>query len=371
MKLLKKMNLIFPLVLVGCLLFSIAPAARGFVPLVRWGMWFDVLVRKVHKAEWVIGYRYGPECKPEERRNGKALEAAITKTLRAWLQPLRELPLQQPLTDVFRYQLQEDVKEGDDQSEGRRRVDLRIAFECGEAATGISVAKIGALPPDVYMRSGTRVDQGFILTHELGHAFGMSDTYKVDQAGGRSSGGLRATMGTQPPAVMSSHFSRKPHPYLSVDDKKGIIWLYKAFHGGLEGPAAEDCFFPDYVFEPETRGCRPKYPLIFEVKHGHPKYAVQMLDEDPKLDVNAQNDAGFTALHYAVMHEQTEVVKRLLAHEGIKPFLRDKGGRSALKIAREEKFTGMVELLLAHPLTLSVNPARTLTSTWGALKIAR
>ena len=168
--------------------------------------------------------------------------------------------------------------------------------------------------------------------------------------------------------MMSAHFFHEPQPYLSEDDKSGIIWLYKASH---EGVAAEDCFFPDYVFERVPPGCRPKYPLIFEVKHRHGKLAVQMLDEDPKLDVNAQNDAGFTALHFAVRLQQTEVVKRLLAHPDIKPFLKDKGGRSALKIAREEKFTDMVELLLAHPLTLSVNPARTLTSTWGALKIAR
>ena len=344
------------------------PTPPKFVPLVRWGMWFDVLVRKVHKEEWQIGYRYGSECKPAERRNGKALEATITKVLRAWLQPLRALPPQQPLTDVFRYQLQEDVKEGDGQFEGLKRVDLRIAFRCGEAATGLSFAKIGAPPPDVYMRSGTRVDQGLVLTHELGHAFGMGDTYKVDQAGGRSSGGLRATRGTQPPAVMSIHFSRKPHPYLSADDKKGIIWLYKAFHGGLEGAAAEDCFFPDYVFEPETRGCRPKYPLIFEVKHGHGEYAIRILDEDATIDVNAQNAGGFTALHYAVMYEQTEVVKRLLAHKGIKPFLRDKGGRSALAMAREAKLTDMVELLLAHPLTLSVAPKGKQIQTWGAMK---
>ena len=358
----------FLLILTTACIVRSKPTPPKFVPLVRWGMWFDVLVRKVHKAEWQIGYRYGPECKPEERRNGKALEAVITKTLRAWLQPLRELPPQQPLTDVFRYQLHADVQEGDRQLEGRKRVDLRIAFECGRAATGLSVARIGAMPPDVYMRSGTRVDQGFTLTHELGHAFGMSDTYRVDQAGGRSSGGLRATRGTQPPAVMANHFRRKPHPYLSADDKKGIIWLYKAFHGGLEGPAAEDCFFPDYVFEPETRGCRPKYPLIFEVKHRHGKLAVQMLDEDPTIDVNAQNDVGFTALHYAVMYEQTKVVKRLLADEGIKPFLRDKSGRSALAMARETKLTKMVELLLAHPLTLSVDAKGKQIQTWGALK---
>ena len=366
MKLVKKVNLIFTLALVGYLLLGIAPAARGFIAFNNRGVELNVLARKVHKAEWLIDYRYGPECKPEERQNGEALEAAITKTLRTWLQPLRELPLQQPLTDVFRYQLHADVQKGDQVSERMKRVDLRIAFECGRAADGLAFTRVGALPPDVYMRSGTRVEQGFVLTHELGHAFGLADTYSHPAVG--SSGGLRATRGTQPPAVMSGHFRRGPPQPLSEDDINGIIWLYKAFH---EGVAADDCFFPDYVFEHKPRGCRPKYPLIFEVKHEHPKYAVQILDEDPTIDVNAQNDAGFTALHYAVMHEQTEVVKRLFADAGIKPFLRDKGGRSALAMAREAELNRMVELLLAHPLTLSVDPARTLTTTWGALKRPR
>ena len=55
-----------------------------------------------------------------------------------------------------------------------------------------------------------------------------------------------------------------------------------------------------------------------------------MLDEDPNLDVNAQDAGGFTALHYAVMYEQEEVVAQLLVQKGIKPFLRDKRGRGAL-----------------------------------------
>ena len=371
MKLVKKVNLIFTLALVGYLLLGIALAARGFLSLENYGGYrLNVLAHKLHKAEWQIGYRFGPECKPEERRNGKALEAAITKALRAWLRPLRALPPKQPLTDVFRYQLQEDVQKGDFDSAGRKNVDMRIAFRC-PPVTGFSYVSVeDKRPPDVYMRSGTTDPVKILaaLTHELGHAFGLADTHSLDLEGRRSSGGLERTAGTQPPSMMSAHFYHEPQPYLSEDDKSGIIWLYKASH---EGVAADDCFFPDYVFERVPPGCHPKYPLIFEVKHRHGKLAVQILDEDATIDVNAQNNAGFTALHYAVMYEQTEVVKRLLAHADIKPFLRDKGGRSALAMAREAELNRMVELLLAHPLTLSVDPARTLTTTWGALKRPR
>ena len=354
MKLLKKKNLIFSLTLVGYLLFSIAPAARGFIslePLLGWAgaAWeLNTLTDVVHKPQWTIGYRFGPECEPENRQNGKALEAVMTQVLRAWLQPLRELHPKQPIVDVFLYELQEDVKEGDRKSQGdqksegrkKKNVDMRIAFRCGAAATGISIAvtAFGDSAPDVFIRSEPDDPKrlGFILTHEIGHAFGLADTYSVDFEGGRSTGGLAGTTGIQPPSVMSSHFWRRQDekPYLSEDDKNGIIWLYKATHEGL---AINDCFFPDYVFEPERKGCRPKYPLIFEIKHRHSKFAVQMLDEDPKIDVNAQNDAGFTALHFAVRLQQTEVVKRLLAHPDIKPFLKDKRGRSALKIAPRGK----------------------------------
>ena len=41
-------------------------------------------------------------------------------------------------------------------------------------------------------------------------------------------------------------------------------FLYQHFYAGL--PIA-DCFFPDYVLEEAPRGCIPKYPLIFELKH--------------------------------------------------------------------------------------------------------
>ena len=102
MKLLKKMNLIFPLALVGYLLFSIAPAARGFLSLENYlGYKLNILIHKVHKPQWVIGYRFGPECKPEERQNGEALEEVMTEVFRAWLQPLRELHPKQPIDRCF------------------------------------------------------------------------------------------------------------------------------------------------------------------------------------------------------------------------------------------------------------------------------
>ncbi len=363
----KKICLIFGLTLVGYLLLGIAPAARGFIALEQTdSVQFNLLIRKIDKRHWTIGYRYSAECPPEERQNGKQLEEAITTALRTWLQPLREMQPARPITDDFRYQLQPDFN-GDRFSDpaGRKAVDTRITFECRQGRSTTSVGQ--ASPPDIYMRRGTRITPPLVstLTHELGHAFGLGDTYLHDIF--VSTGGLKQTVGTQPPSMMCGLG-------ISEDDRKGILWLYKRFHEGLP---LEDCFFPDYVFEESPRGCIPKYPFIFEVKHRRSwnhidyKYVMVMLDEDPQLDVNTQDEGGFTALHYAVMYEQKGVVARLLARKDIKPFLRDERGRSALALAREAKLDRLIALLLKHPLTLPVHPAGSLTTTWGSLKVTR
>ena len=75
-----------------------------------------------------------------------------------------------------------------------------------------------------------------------------------------------------------------------------------------------------------------------------------------------------TALHYAVMLELDKVVKELLAHKDIIPYLRNKQEHSALRLARDNKLDRMITLLLRHPLTLPVNPKGKLTTSWGALK---
>ena len=82
------------------------------------------LIRRVHKAEWVIGYRYKDNCLPADRKNGQAIEEAITTSLRAWLQPVREMNTGKPVVDDFRYVPDykiEDVAE-------IKLYDLRIAF---------------------------------------------------------------------------------------------------------------------------------------------------------------------------------------------------------------------------------------------------
>ena len=91
-----------------------------------------LLITEVHKPEWKIAYRYGVDCKPEDRQNGEALKDAISASLRSWLEPLKDLNPDRPIVDKFVYELQPDYdpNQPNDNLEGWRAVDLRVGFSC-------------------------------------------------------------------------------------------------------------------------------------------------------------------------------------------------------------------------------------------------
>ena len=368
MKLLKKMRYIFSILLVVSLLFSVTPVVHGFIAYEQYGYRLYILAWKVHRKHWDISYRYGCECPEEHTRNPQLLEQAITEALQMWLAPLRPLT-KRPIVNDFRYHLNADLA----------KVDMRITFECKRLP---SFALLSSTEnPDILLRVGTEVtrlgtDVSRLMNsivHEIGHAFGLTDTYLGANIIGDpliSTGGLKETAGTQPPSIMSSSlFLRDVMPKLGEDDKRGIIWLYKYFFDGLtddcflpDGSRSflpqqcdynfleiDDCFFDDYVFQEDPRGCVPKYPLIFEIKHNLPKYALQLLEEDPTLDINTQDESGMTALHYAVMSEKEEVVKALLAHKDIKPALKNKQGETPLDIALATNNSAIIEMFPEPP----------------------
>ena len=354
MKPLKKMRYLFRILLVVSLFFSVMPIVHGFITHTSSDLEIKLLILKVHKPQWKIGYRYSVECTPADRQNGKALTEAISTSLRTWLELLKELNPERPIVDSFVYELQADYdpNKPNDNLEGLRAVDLRVTFSC---TVGVSSAPIGIIyPPEVHMRLGTEITPLLLstLTHELGHTIGLADTYARPGVM-RSRGGFQSTSGTQPGSVMAGNFVRDTPLALREDDKRGIVWLYKYFYEDL---ARDDCFFPDYVYEVyqvsevhEVGGCVPKYPLIFEVKHSPPLYALRLLEEDPTLDVNAQDVGGMTALHYAVMYEKEEVVKALLAHEDIKSSLKNKEGETPLDIALAANNSAIIEMFPEPP----------------------
>ena len=349
------------------------PATQGFMafdhilkPHLKRKM--NNLIRRVHKAEWVIGYRYKDNCPPAARNNGAAIEEAITKSLNAWLQPVREMNTGKPVVADFRYVPDykiEDVAE-------IKLYDLRIAFFCDFDKSVALVVAAEARPPSIHMHRGTFVDDQFagVLLHEIGHAFGLLDTYRRNIPGEEfqvSRGGLSQTIGHQPASVMSNLNYPSPRPTrISQDDANGIVWLYRFYHENLP---LEDCIFPDYELEKSPDGCRPKYPLIFEIKHSDERLASNVIHDDENTDINAKDGDGMTALQYAVIKGYPQLIDKLLAHQDIEVNSQDNGGLTALHHAVLQGNQHAVEVLLAHEgIDVDIKDGSGLTALHHAVK---
>ena len=137
---------------------------------------------------------------------------------------------------------------------------------------------------------------------------------------------------------------------LGKDDKNGVIWLYKVVHEGL---SIRDCFFNDYELEHAPLGCRPKHPLIFEIKYVSEADALRVIREDENLDVNARDVDSMTALHHAVLNGYKRVVEELIKHDDIKPYLSNRRAESHASSertqARRISHRSLLHTPKAHP----------------------
>ena len=161
-----------------------------------------------------------------------------------------------------------------------------------------------------------------------------------------SRGGLGGIIGHQPASVMSGH--NFPQPFaarISQDDANGIVWLYKFYHENLP---LEDCIFPDYELEKSPDGCRPKYPLIFEVKHGEEQLAIGVIGQDENTDINAKDETGLTALDYALAKGYNQLVGVLFSHPKFDVNARNVEGSTPLFWAAKRGDYGLTERLLKH-----------------------
>ena len=370
MKLLRK-NLLLTGVFSGYFFFSTHSTTLGFMASTITEL--GLLLKRIAKPQWRIGYNFTAACPAAFRQQEKELQEMITKALQTWLQPLRARYQDRQFTDDFLLLKQPDVVACQEDGLPLNKLDVRITFDCKGEGLSFAAQSLGAAPDlclRTYKEAGSHRVSSYGLVHELGHAFGLEDTYARDHL--VSSGGLACTMDEQPAAIMSGIYAIASPFGLGEDDKNGIIWLYKYLH---ENQPAADCFFPGYVPKAEGTGdgrCQPQYPLIFEAKHGTLRTVRIILHDDPTLELNARDSQGMTALHYAVQRADREMVKTLLSQAKIKVNLLNKDRRTPAQLARHLKLVGLANLIEAHRTAKlppwSVEAHEKLATIWGQLK---
>ena len=318
----------------------------------------NVLMHRIHDAHWKINYGFSENCKHDHHADPGRLvefEEAMEAALRIWLQPLREIETKHPIVDSFSFKLTE-LDTWEELTPGRVEL-VDIKFDCSYDGV-ISYARLKkdkrASVVIGNLRFGFRINHKIpTLVHEVGHAFGLGDTYVRDGGAFKSSGGLKSTIGIQPAAAMSLEYNRYPGKYLREDDKRGIVWLYKVFYEDLP---PTDPYFSDYIFEESIGGFRPKYPLLFEIEQGFQRYAIEVIKDDPNMDINVRDESGRTALNYAIIDEYLTVLYTLLSRPDLKVNAKNTGGLTALHLAVIHDYEAGVEALLMHR-DINVNAA--------------
>lgn len=168
------------------------------------------------------------------------------------------------------------------------------------------------------------------LLHEIGHAFGLADTYVDSRNKSRdhmtNTGVHPYTVGNQPISVMSVAYKLEFNSYDDIkptlDDELGIHWFY--IHMNIAELNLETCpphyqseaFVRDKEKGTQTLACRPQNPFLFAMlskNHSTARYLLSDKKERALIDINARtNPLGFTALHYAVEYAPIELIEIIL-----------------------------------------------------------
>ena len=288
------------------------------------------LIQAVHEREWTIAYTISPRCDLNKLPADRVFEDAISRAIQLWLEPVKKvaeklnksvevelnyLKLTAQLTKTVDFYIKQLQKEQKLLVENNTK--LHIIFSCLRRRSNASIdvyerpsIRIYSTPSDQHWakQSGTIGNSPFsfgVLLHEMGHAFGLQDTYPPRDAG-------------QPASLMSCSLTGNA---LGEDDIKGIQWLYRYAHAKESIPKETPCFFADY--EPQKGQkfgrCAPKHSLITLLKQaeahdhlGKTEVAARILEKAAKAiethlssdvnKVNAQDEDGNTALHLAVKY---------------------------------------------------------------------
>ena len=165
------------------------------------------------------------------------------------------------------------------------------------------------------------------LSHEVGHTFGLADTYVNAKDPTRdhmeSTGGMGHTIGNQPLSLMSTSghlFGSYESVSLTVDDMDGIFWIYA--HMNMNKLKFATCplhyqpeFFARGVKTPSI-ACRPEHPLLSAMARKNYSTTRLILINEPEreqIDINARvREQGFTAIHYAVWLAPVGLIEEIL-----------------------------------------------------------
>lgn len=304
------------------------------------------LIRTAHQSVAYVNYGFSDNayCSGQFKDREKQLTSMVRQSFSVWMQPIvdsQDFDVVSHLTFTSRNAvIDKDFKSFKDDvsnyykllipnsnyhydEEGRRRFgggvahsenspDLKIVFYC---TTGRSFANIDNMTIHMYQEEGRRklgwmTDRErfslMTLHHEMGHMFGLGDTYiEPDKDDywryNTSDGGSTKTVGLQPISVMNTSFEGLRHDgtlRLGGDDYAGVLWLYD-YHVARTVDI-KDC--PrDYLFKESTQGCAPRYPLISAVMSNNWSEIIDIVKHDSSAIDEQDSPLGNSALHYAAL----------------------------------------------------------------------
>lgn len=302
------------------------------------------LLHKLSNDSLTIRYGFAPACRG--KYSDAQIKSDITRVMRLWLSALRDWS-EGPaaIVDSFTYLkgTASDLIQGRRPyrlllSETEENSDLDILFYCKRGRSSIFFKRT---PPQINMYDKAEGKYSLAtLTHEIGHAFGLNDTYveyNVSRSGrifeadsnlryNQSDCGSQKMIGCQPLSVMNVHtwLIEDSAIALGKDDIAGLRWLYRYLVTGEESCPR------GFISELTTKGCVPKDPLSFAMQQGDIDNTIELLAERG-LPIDTQDEKGNTVLHYAAQRAASHGIqfygKGLVA--GADPDIENKEGITA------------------------------------------
>ena len=307
------------------------------------------LITKVHKKSWNIGYSFGSarqgnkdvRCVEKMTPVEEHVKLEITSMLNIWLDALRNSNyVDRKIVNRFDFHKIEDESD-----EPFGSLDLYIRFFCSKGGNIRGLAKFKPNRQDIDIFWSNRWDDRgryrghvgvsdfnyFVLLHEIGHSFGLLDTYRTSLY--VSNEFFPTTKGNNPPSIMSGavpnitwrlcdrdydnpqlrQYGYKHHVHskklsprkddcpdkLTIegvfpDDRDGLEWLYLKYHHPNKIRNIQDCYHPEYELElyrvGELKGCVPKNPIMFMLKNGHELFKSELVK---RWEARCKNKAYF------------------------------------------------------------------------------